>query len=102
MSLKPLGLQRATRTKEEVSMLEGSQQFRVVYEDMEAEGKVMVREEDEAAGAPLAHYSVEWTANTSNNASVQVGCNRWVLKETPTSLRSAYSPTRKIWRRVPF
>ena len=52
----------------------------------------MVGAEEEAAGAPMEHSSMEYTIKTSYNASIQVVCNRWVMKETPTSPRSAQRP----------
>ena len=45
---------------------------------------VMVGEEAEAAGAPMARFSMDYTAKTSKTASTQVRCNRWVLKGTST------------------
>ena len=55
----------------------------------------VVGEDAKAEGAPMTCYSMEWTANTSKNACTQARCNKWVLKETPTSLISAHRPTRK-------
>ena len=66
---------------------------------MEAEAKAVVEvvgAESEAAGAPMARSSMDWTAKTSKDASNQARCNRWVLKETPTSPRSAHRPTKEI------
>ena len=54
-----------------------------------------VTEEGEAAGDPMARSSMEWTSMTSADASTQAICNRWAMKETPTSPRSAHIPTRK-------
>ena len=64
-------------------------------EATEAEGEVVVRVEAKTAGATISCSSMEWTAKTSNDASTQARCNRWALKENPTSPRSVHSTARK-------
>ena len=55
----------------------------------------MVGAESDSSDAPMARSSMEWTAKTSIDASTLAICNRWVMKETPTSPISAQRPTRK-------
>ena len=71
-----------------------SQQLKAFDKVMAAEGKTVFRAETkaEAAGAPVECSSMEWTSKSSNDASTQDKCNRWALKETPTSPRSAKRP----------
>ena len=82
-------------------MEEGYQQLKVADKSVAADVEALVGvfgAYAQAVDAPMARSSMEWTANTSNGASTQVKCNRWVLKETPTSPRSAQRANRKyIW-----
>ena len=100
-SLKPSESQRSTITKNTVVTEEVYQQLKVADKAEAAEVEALVgvfQAEVEAVDAPMAPSPMEWTANTSNGASTQVKCNRWVLKETPTSPRSAQRANRKyIW-----
>ena len=89
--------QRTTRTKDVGAIVKGSHQLKSLYEAKVEEGKIVVGKEAEADAAvdPMDRYSMEWTSEASKNASAQEICNRWALKKTPTSPRSAQRPTKK-------
>ena len=55
----------------------------------------VVGAESDSMDASMDRSSMEWTAKTSIDASTLAICNRWVMKETTTSPRSAQGQTRK-------
>ena len=78
-------------------MVEGSQQLKFADEAVAAEFYDMVGvvgAEANFTGTPMNRSSIEWADNNSNDASNQEKCNIWVMKENPTSPRSAQRQTR--------
>ena len=69
--------------------------MKAAEKDVAAEGEVLVRAEAEDTRDPMDRSLMEWTAKTSNSDSKKSRCNKWELKETPTSPRTVKRPTRK-------
>ena len=77
--MKPSELQRTTRTKYVGATRLLSQKLKATDESVASEGEAMFGTEAKAAGAPMAHSSMQWNSKTSNDTSAQARCNRWAL-----------------------